>query len=243
MFQPNAGYGLPTVVKNLLIINVVCFLGTLVFVPANSLFGAFYPDSPFFKIWQPITYMFMHADLGHIFFNMFALFMFGPVLENMLGEKRFLIFYFVSGLGALLIQYGVQAIEVYSAVNTVAPGNHLHFDLLTNKVFTNHPGITREALGTLGAVYTTNIVGASGAIYGVLLGFGFLFPNAKLMLLFLPFPIKAKYFIPILIILEIVLGFTRISGSVAHFAHVGGALFGYIMLKIWKIRRPGGMYY
>lgn len=240
MFQPNAGLGLPPIVKNLLIINIVCFLGSMVFVPANSFFGAFYPDSPFFKIWQPITYMFMHADFGHIFFNMFALFMFGPVLENMLGEKRFLIFYFISGLGALFIQYGVQAIEVYTAVGTIAPGNHLNFDLLTNRVFTNHPNISRDDLKILGSVYTTNIVGASGAIYGILLGFGFLFPNAKLMLLFLPFPIKAKYFIPIIIALEIVMGVTRTTSSVAHFAHVGGALFGYIMLKYWKIKRPHG---
>src|SRR5690554_5665867 len=107
--------GLPPVVKNLLIINIICFVGTaLIFTRGNDLFGVYYLDSPGFKVWQVITYMFMHGGIGHIFFNMFALFMFGPVLEQVFGSKRFLNFYLITGLGALALQFAVQAIEVYS---------------------------------------------------------------------------------------------------------------------------------
>ena len=227
---------LPTVTKNLLIINIVCFIGSMIFDQATRFFGVFYPDSPFFKIWQIITYMFMHGGFGHLFFNMFALVMFGAVIERILGPKRFLNYYLICGLGALVLQYGVQAFEVYNIAGTVKASQFLNFNYTTGMVSTNLP-ITQDQLGTLLSIYGTPLVGASGAIYGLLLAYGYLFPNAELMLIFLPVPIKAKYFIPILIVIEIVLGFSSSGSSIAHLAHVGGALFGFILLKMWGIKR------
>ncbi len=227
---------LPTVTKNLLIINIICFIGSMIFKQATTFFGVFYPDSPFFKIWQVITYMFMHGSFAHIFFNMFALVMFGGVIERILGPKKYLNYYLISGLGALVLQYGIQAIEVYNIAGTVRASQFLNFNFATGMVSTNLP-ISKDQLDTLLSIYGTPLVGASGAIYGLLLAYGYLFPNAEIMLIFLPIPIKAKYFIPILIVIEIFLGFSNSGGSIAHLAHVGGALFGFILLKIWGIRR------
>ncbi len=227
---------LPTVTKNLLIINIICFIGSMIFKQATTFFGVFYPDSPFFKIWQVITYMFMHGSFAHIFFNMFALVMFGGVIERILGPKKYLNYYLISGLGALVLQYGIQAIEVYNIAGTVRASQFLNFNFASGMVSTNLP-ISKDQLDTLLSIYGTPLVGASGAIYGLLLAYGYLFPNAEIMLIFLPIPIKAKYFIPILIVIEIFLGFSNSGGSIAHLAHVGGALFGFILLKIWGIRR------
>lgn len=227
---------LPTVTKNLLIINIICFIGSMIFKQATTFFGVFYPDSPFFKIWQVITYMFMHGSFAHIFFNMFALVMFGGVIERIFGPKKYLNYYLISGLGALVLQYGIQAIEVYNIAGTVRASQFLNFNFTSGMVSTNLP-ISKDQLDTLLSIYGTPLVGASGAIYGLLLAYGYLFPNAEIMLIFLPIPIKAKYFIPILIVIEIFLGFSNSGGSIAHLAHVGGALFGFILLKIWGIRR------
>src|SRR5690606_29988006 len=125
---------MPPIVKNLLIINVIGFIGTWIFPLSGRLFGVFYPDSPFFHGWQIITYMFMHGSLAHIFFNMFALFMFGPIIEHMLGSKRFLNFYLITGLGALALQFIVQGIEVYNIVGTPFAKNYLDFDLINGMV-------------------------------------------------------------------------------------------------------------
>ncbi len=231
--------GLPPVVRNLLMINIICFIGSLIFDQAGRMFGVYYPDSPFFRIWQIITYMFMHGGFAHLFFNMFALFMFGPVLEQLMGSRRFINFYLITGLGALVLQFGVQALEVYSIAGTVSAGHWLRFDMLEGMVYGSHPGMTNEEFNKLVSVYNTPMVGASGAIYGLLIAFGYLFPNTSLYLMFIPVPVKAKYFIPILIALELFLGVSRIAGtSIAHFAHIGGALFGFILIKLWKIRRP-----
>lgn len=235
--------GLPPVVKNLLMINIICFIGTLIFDQAARMFGVYYPDSPFFRVWQIITYMFMHGGFAHLFFNMFALFMFGPVLEQVFGSKRFINYYLITGLGALVLQFGVQAMEVYSITGTVSAGHWLRFDMLEGMVYGNHPGITNEEFSKLVSVYNTPMVGASGAIYGLLIAFGYLFPNTSLYLMFIPVPVKAKYFIPILIAIELFLGVSRVAGtSIAHFAHIGGALFGFFLIKIWNIRRPNQWY-
>jgi len=232
--------GLPPVVKNLLIINMICFIGSaLIFPGANVLFGVYYPDSPGFHWWQVITYMFMHGDLAHVFFNMFALYMFGPVLEQVFGSKRFLNFYLITGLGALVLQFGVQALEVYRLTGTVSASSIIDVDIASRRVSTGYPGLTQEDLGRLAEVYIPPMVGASGAIYGLLIAFGYLFPNTPLMLLFLPVPIKAKYFIPIMILIELFLGVSRAGTSIAHFAHIGGALFGFLLIRVWGIRRPG----
>ncbi len=227
---------LSPVVKNLLIINVICFVGTIAFEPATRLFGVYYPDSPFFKIWQPITYMFMHGGFSHLFFNMFALVMFGPIIEGVFGSKRFLNYYLICALGALILQYGVQAIEVQQIVGSVWAGSYLNYDLVQNRVSTPL-NISQNAFDTLVAIYGTPMVGASGAIFGLLLAFAYLFPNMPLYFMFIPVPIKAKYFVGAYILIEIYLGFNNTGSSIAHLAHVGGALFGYLLIKLWRIRK------
>ena len=233
-FSPFAG--LPPVVKNLLIVNIICFIGTMIFEGANRLFGVYYPDSPFFKVWQIVTYMFMHGGFTHILFNMFALFSFGPVLEHVLGSKRFLNYYFISGFGALPLQIIVQGIEVNHIAGTFMASDWLTFDF--DRVYSANPTISNQDFYALAEIYGTPMVGASGAIYGLLIAYAYLFPNSQLMLIFLPFPVKAKFFVPALIALDLFLGISRVAGtSVAHFAHIGGALVGFILLKIWKIQR------
>ncbi|GAA4183664.1 rhomboid family intramembrane serine protease [Sphingobacterium ginsenosidimutans] len=218
---------LTPVIKNLLIVNIVFFLGSQ-FVPiAYNYLPVFYPDSPYFKIWQVITHMFMHADLGHIFFNMFSLVIFGPMIEQVLGPKRFLNFYLISGIGAWLLQMGVQGFEIYNATGSFFP---LHQSLDMSTLNTANPGLVQE-------IYTSRMLGASGAVYGVLLAFAYLFPNIPLQFLFIPVPVKAKYMIGGFILIEIYMSLSRPGDSVAHLAHVGGALFGYLLLKFWRIRK------
>lgn len=221
---------LPAVTKNLLILNVLFFIASLMMTSLTYKLGVFYPDSPNFHIWQVISYMFMHGGFGHIFFNMFALVMFGATIERVLGQKRFLNYYLICGFGALVLQYGVQAYEVHQITGSIRPLHEYGEAAINN--------LTEGQFQELSSIYSTPLVGASGAIYGLLLAFGVLFPNAELMLIFLPIPIKAKYFIPILIVIEVYLGFAQSGSSIAHLAHVGGALFGFILLKVWKIRKP-----
>jgi rhomboid-like protein len=220
---------LTPVVKNLLIINLICFIPFVVL--SNSSYdnlivgnlGAFYFNSQYFRVWQIITYMFIHGGWEHILFNMFALFSFGPILEYAIGPKRFFNLYFICGLGALACQWLVQAYEVHALVGSVTvPG---HFSI-------TDPTIPDQVK----AIYFGPIVGASGAIFGVLVAFGMLYPNLELMLLFVPVPIKAKYLIPVYIIIELVLGVGQFGGdNVAHFAHLGGALLGFILVKLWRL--------
>ncbi|TZF85948.1 rhomboid family intramembrane serine protease (plasmid) [Pedobacter sp. BS3] len=227
-FKTSPFANIPTVVKNLIIINIIFFIATLVFnnQPLIQWFGVFYPDSPFFRIWQIVTYMFMHGSIGHIFLNMFALFMFGSSLEYVMGPKRFLNFYLLTGFGALALQFLVQAIEVYGIVGSVHVGGQIS------------GSITQAQFEKLQEIYRSPMVGASGAIFGILIAFGMLFPETELFLIFFPVPIKAKYFIPLYILLELYLGIKQYAGdSVAHFAHLGGALFGFILIKAWGYKR------
>lgn len=221
---------LPEVVKNLLIVNVLFFIATFVMQGQNinliRELGLFYFDSPYFAPYQIITHMFMHGGFMHIFFNMFALVMFGSNLERIWGGKRFFIFYLVTGFGAMALHMGVNMFEVYNAVGTLTPGSE--------QGLTEGYAFTGQFSSVLNGAYLTPTVGASGAIYGLLLAFAVLFPNTELFFLFIPFPIKAKYFVPILIVIEVFLGMKQFSGdNIAHFAHLGGMLFGYILLKIW----------
>lgn len=220
---------IPPVVKNLLIINALFFAATFIFqsggIALGGWLGAFYFDSPFFKIWQVITYMFMHANFLHIFSNMFGLFMFGGILETRWGAKRFLNFYLITGIGALAMQMGVQAYEVYHITGSVT-NDILHY---------NAAGLSEIDRATLSGIYSTPMVGASGAIFGILVAFGMLYPNTELMMIFFPVPIKAKYFIPLYIVFELYSGVANVPGdSVAHYAHLGGALIGFILVKLWK---------
>jgi membrane associated rhomboid family serine protease len=220
---------LTPVVKNLLIINLICFVPYIILSAARydnlivGNFGVFYFNSPLFKPWQIITYMFLHGGWEHIIFNMFALFSFGPILEYAVGPKRFFNLYFICGIGAIVFQWLVQAYEVHALIGTfTAPLDVRSLD----------PAVVAK----LSEIYATPIVGASGAIFGLLVAFGMLYPNLELMILFVPVPIKAKYIIPVYIIIEIVLGVGQFGGdNVAHFAHLGGALLGFILIKFWRL--------
>jgi membrane associated rhomboid family serine protease len=225
---------LTPVVKNLIIINIICFLPFLLFDhgnqggPVTHIFGAYYFNSPDFRPWQLITYMFMHGGFMHIFFNMFGLFMFGPILEYAIGPKRFLNLYLIAGIGAIFFQWIVQAIEMYHFTGgvTIPEPNNI-----------NSYGLYGEHAQAVYDIYHGNIVGASGALFGVVVGFAMLYPDLEMMILFIPVPVKAKYLIPAYIALEI---WSSISPSpqdnVAHLAHLGGALVGFLMIKIWRYR-------
>ncbi len=211
-----------SVTFNLIAANVIMFIITLMWgEPMYDLFALHYPSNPLFKPLQLITHMFMHGGFAHIFFNMFALYMFGAVLERVWGPKRFLFFYFFTGLGAVALHLGVQAFIVYNFTGTINP---------PMSIVQTEPGVAN--------ILYSSTVGASGALFGILVAFGMLFPNTPLILIFFPIPIKAKYFVILYIILELYMGLQN-SGSdnVAHFAHLGGALFGYILVKFWNRNR------
>jgi membrane associated rhomboid family serine protease len=226
---------MPPVVKNLLIINLICFLPSLFyshgfstdgFDPVATKFGVYYFDSPNFRVWQLLTYMFLHGGWMHILFNMFALYSFGTAVEYLMGSKRFFNFYFICGFGAIAFQMLVQAIEVHSAIGT--------FTLQADTIISDPA--TYEKIR---AVYSSNMVGASGAIFGLLIAFGMIYPNAELMIMFIPVPVKAKYIIPVYVVFEIVLGVGQFGGdNVAHFAHLGGAILGFILVKAWRLQGP-----
>ncbi|MBY0244211.1 MAG: rhomboid family intramembrane serine protease [Sphingobacteriaceae bacterium] len=228
---------IPPVVKNLLIINVLFFIAKYILTSINLDFmlGAFYFDSPLFKGWQLLTYMFMHGSFTHILFNMFALYSFGAVIESYLGSKRFINFYLITGLGALVLQWAVQAFEVYQITGAVSIHQHILIDMANNSYQNTLQGLDQAQYLTLQGIYTTPMIGASGAIFGLLIAFGMLFPNAELMIMFIPVPVKAKYIIPVYILIELSLGIAKVSGdSVAHYAHLGGALIGFLLIKLWK---------
>jgi len=233
-FRTSPFANIPPVVKNLLIINIIFFIATLLFEKGGSSplvewLGVYYFDSPHFRIWQVITYMFMHGGFAHILFNMFALFTFGTALEYIMGSKRFLNFYLITGIGALGLQFLVQAAEVYNIIGNVAIRSTASIQ------------ITEQQMSIIRDIYSSPMLGASGAIFGLLIAFGMLFPDAELFIIPIPVPVKAKYIIPVYILLELFLGVAQFAGdSIAHFAHLGGALFGFILVKMWGIRRPGG---
>ena len=216
---------LPPVIKNLLILNGLVFLATLVFPSLLYKIALYYPSSPLFQPFQIVTHIFTHGSFGHVFFNMFSLWMFGTVLENIWGPKRFLTFYFITGLGAALLHMGVHAYQIYEVVGTVNPDITIRGNMISGPY-------TESQLETI-STYLAPTVGASGAVYGILIAFGMLFPNTLLYIYFL-LPIKAKYLVIFLIGMELYLGFLNNPGdNIAHFAHLGGALFGFILVKVW----------
>ncbi len=236
-------------VKVLLIINVICFLGVKFALNGNmDLFALYFPDNPNFRFWQPITHMFMHdqSSIFHILFNMYALWAFGSPVEQMLGRNRFIFFYFSAGFGAALIHLLVGYYNYNIGYELLADNgysvNEINSFLVEqgNKISSLGGRIPKYQVPEIGGMvqsYYTSAVGASGAIYGVLVAFGMLFPNAELFLIFLPIPIKAKFFIPALILLDLfsgVTGFSIFGQNIANFAHIGGALFGFIMMWYWK---------
>ena len=228
----------PPVVKNLIIINALMLLFTYGLSLSNidliSLLGLHFIKSPIFQPYQIVTHLFMHGGLMHLFFNMFALWMFGRVLENVWGPKRFFVFYFVCGLGAAFLHLLVEGIQYESLTSKMNPDQINIVLQQGTDLFQQGKNYTDSMMGSLNLLLNIPTVGASGAIFGVLLGFGMLFPNTELMLLFPPIPIKAKYFVIGYGALELYLGLSQPGSDVAHFAHLGGMLFGFIMIKYWN---------
>jgi membrane associated rhomboid family serine protease len=231
---------MPPVVKNLILANVVFFLITIVLKQSGTdlypILGLHFPLSEKFKLHQFFTYMFMHSSqgIGHIFFNMFALYMFGRVLESVWGPKRFLTFYLVTGIGAAVLHMVVTYFEYQSLIGKMSPDQIAYVKEVGYQIWSEGRNFSDPLAGKLNAILNTPTVGASGAVFGILLGFGMLFPNTELMLLFPPIPIKAKYFVVGYGALELFFGVSGIQGSVAHFAHLGGMLFGYFLIKYWN---------
>ncbi|MDA9323834.1 rhomboid family intramembrane serine protease, partial [Flavobacteriaceae bacterium] len=217
----------PETIKQLIVINIIFYLGSQFLGDLSyDILALHYFENDKFLISQLITHMFMHGSPSHILFNMFGLWMFGSPLEQMWGKQKFLFFYFSAGLGAAALQmfvYNFQVQTLYDVIelNNLSLSNP---DLLLNYMSQSD---YNQAVSSFNSV----MVGASGAIYGILVAFAFSFPNSKLMLLFPPIPIKAKYFVPLLILIDLFFGLSSFSiGSIAHFAHIGGALIGLIMV-------------
>ena len=222
-FPSNFLERIPPVTRSLLIVNVIMFVATL--LNENFMVGTFamfYPTSPFFRWWQPLTHMFMHGGWWHILFNMYTLVMFGMVVERALGTKKFLILYFVTGLGAVALHTGVEWLQVGRLVSTVDGG------LVTSA--------TEANLQAYSDLIRTPMVGASGAIYGVLVAFAMLYPEARMTLIFPPVTLDAKWMVAIFIGLELLTGITGSQVGIAHFAHLGGALFGFLLVWYWRKR-------
>ncbi len=252
---------LPPAVKNLLIINGIFFLAKFAFatkgIDLNQILGLHYLLAEDFRLWQVVSYMFMHGDFTHLFFNMFALWMFGSTLENHWGSKRFLLYYFVTGIGAALIHYIVVAFQIQgdvSLMNQFLNNPSLEtYQTLVNQcdaealrqvftqnlqIFLNNPSAVNEIAHATAEIQQSylnsfNIVGASGSVFGLLLAFGMTFPNAVIYIYFL-FPLKAKWFVVIYGGLELFFGMTGVQAGIAHFAHLGGMIFGIFLILYWR---------
>ena len=229
---------MPPVVKNLIIINVLMYLATAILemrgIRLTSTLGLHYISSPDFRPYQLVTHLFMHGSITHIFFNMFALWMFGRVLEGVWGPKRFFAYYFVTGLGAAILHTFVNFIEYQSLVSKLSSEQVEMILQQGPELWSQGKNYSDAIAGSLNALINIPTVGASGAVFGVLLGFGMLFPNTQLMLLFPPIPIKAKYFVIGYGVIELYLGLSNSASNIAHFAHLGGMLFGYLLIKYWN---------
>lgn len=222
---------IPETIKQLIIINVIFYFGSqFIGNLGYDILALHYYENEKFLISQFITHMFMHGSPSHILFNMFGLWMFGSPLEQMWGRQKFLFFYISCGLGAALLQMLVYYSQIQTLYQVIELNNlslsdpQLILNFMSERDYSN--AIT---------AFNSVMVGASGAIYGVLVAFAFSFPNSKLMLLFLPFPIKAKFFVPLLILIDLFFGISSFSvGPIAHFAHIGGAIIGLIMVLYWR---------
>lgn len=264
--------GIPPVVLNLLIINILLFFGTSMLgnsgLDLTRILALYYPGSDLFRPHQFITHMFMHGNTMHLFFNMFALWMFGRVLESVWGPKRFITYYFITGLGAaalhtfvLWLQFNNMAGDAQALINTLSPEGFAQF------VKDNFPALQSRLSGFIAQWAETPMnpqalaqaesyirdmvrlkldvptVGASGAVFGVLLAFGMLFPNTRLVLLFPPIPIKAKWFVLGYGAIELFAGLSNQAGdNVAHFAHLGGMIFGFFLIKFWNKTKRNNFY-
>lgn len=221
---------LPTITKNLLIINVLMYLATVVLqmrlgIDLSDYLGLHFFMASDFRVWQLLTYMFMHGSFMHVFFNMFAVWMFGRIMERVWGSERFLFFYLVCGIGAGLVQELVQYVQYVVELSHYTQVN-IGYAVVSMDEYLNQ--------------LTT--VGASGAVYGILLGFGMTFPEEKIFIFPLPMPIKAKYFVAFYAVIELLEGLS-LYDNVAHFAHLGGMIFGYILIRYWRNKHKNNGYY
>jgi len=222
---------MPTVTKNIIIINVILFLTTIAMerlgINLVDILGLHYFQSEKFHIWQFITYMFMHGGVAHIFFNMFAVWMFGAAVENMWGPKRFLNYYILTGLGAAVTHY---AIVYYQLEPTITHMNSMLSDTTLSASDLNEIAAQKTEL-----LNAPVVIGASGAVFGILVAFGMYFPNTLLFIIPIPFPVKAKYAVIMYGLIELFTGVANFTGdNVAHFAHLGGLATGFILIQLWK---------
>ena len=234
-----SGFGfLPPVVKNLIIINGLFFLATFVLenvihIDLTDLLGLHYFVSPHFQTYQFVSYMFMHGNFSHIFFNMFALWMFGSVLEHAWGPKKFLIYYMITGIGAALIQVLVIYVQAHNIELSLTPDQIAQVRETGFQILQNNQNFGDPLMGKLNELYNMTTIGASGAVFGLLLAFGMLFPNSLIYLYFF-IPIKAKWFVIIYGAIELFSGVYYTGSNVAHFAHLGGMIFGFFLIIYWK---------
>lgn len=237
-YRPQGFQFLPPVIKNLLIINGLMFLGSNVLgqtmgINFNHLLALFFPASAQFMPHQLVTHMFMHGSISHIFFNMFALWMFGTALENLWGGKRFLIYYMITGFGAAMLHMGVNAFEYFNLLGQLDADQ---ISLIKDEgygIIQKNMNYTEPAMAAYNALINIPVLGASGAVFGILLAFGMTFPEQRIYLYFL-LPIKAKWFVLIYGALELWNGVVNTNDGVAHFAHLGGMVFGYFLIKHWQ---------
>lgn len=229
---------IPPVVKNLLIINTLVWLLMAILPAANRWFDAnlalYYFSSPAFKPFQLVSYMFLHGNFMHLFFNMFALFMFGRTMEMAMGSARFLFYYMTCGIGAALVQLGVFAIYIHNLEGLLPAADVSRVIEEGYSVLQRGYNFSNPDYAALNAFVNTPMVGASGAIYGILLAFGFLFPNVEIFIFLIPFPVKAKWLVIGYFVIELLSGVAGSADGVAHFAHLGGMIFGFLLLWYWK---------
>ncbi len=232
-------------VKHLLIVNVIMFIGTMAIGNGQlfyEYFALYFPKNDLFQPWQILTHMFMHGGITHILFNMFALWMFGTAVEQVFGTKKFLLFYILAGLGAAFFQLAFLYFKFNSGLDVLTSSGYNGIEIIDilnqGKYNIGWEGVLGNEFGGFVTSFNTTMVGASGAIMGVLVAFGMLFPESKLMLIFLPIPVKAKYFIPAIILLDLISALTGQSffspSNTAYAAHIGGALSGFLMMYFWK---------
>jgi membrane associated rhomboid family serine protease len=232
-------FGMTPVVKNIIMLNILMFViymvgGRAFEIDLNRILGLYFPMSDSFKPVQIISHMFMHADFWHIFLNMYALYIFGQALENVWGPKRFFIYYLVCGLGAALVHESVIAFQYDKLAGMLSPEQVQIIIREGSSVLAEGKGFGNSIMNSLLVLLNTPTIGASGAVFGILLAFGVLFPNTQLMIIFPPIPIRAKYFVLIYGVIELVLAFSQPGSKIAHFAHLGGMLFGYLLIVYWR---------
>lgn len=244
-YRPQGFTMLPPVVKNLLIINALFFVAMIVLDSSfnydlGPLFALHYPGSHDFGVWQFVTYMFMHGGFYHILLNMFALWMFGNTLENVWGGKRFLNYYLITGIGAGLVQVLVAYIRIAALQTGLSPEEIQMIYTEGYDILQKGMNYQNEAMASMNIIINTSTVGASGAVFGILLAFGMMFPNSIIYIYF-AIPIKAKYFVMLYGAFELYSGIANSAGdNVAHFAHLGGMVFGFILIQYWK--KKGRLY-